>query len=54
VRSIPLQPSTARPAVQYIAAALGRFSGNVKAAAEALGLDRSTLYEKIKLYEIPR
>ena len=38
----------------YIAATLGRLQGNVKAAAEALGIDRSTLYEKIKKYEIPR
>lgn len=38
----------------YIAATLGRLQGNVKAAAEALGIDRSTLYEKIKRYEIPR
>jgi DNA-binding NtrC family response regulator len=39
---------------QYIAATLARLAGNVKAAAEALGIDRSTLYEKIKRYEIPR
>jgi DNA-binding NtrC family response regulator len=39
---------------QYVAATLGRLSGNVKATAEALGIDRSTLYEKIKRYEIPR
>ena len=38
----------------YIAATLTRLQGNVKAAAEALGIDRSTLYEKIKRYEIPR
>ena len=39
---------------QYVAATLARLQGNVKAAAEALGIDRSTLYEKIKRYEIPR
>jgi DNA-binding NtrC family response regulator len=39
---------------QYVAATLSRLQGNVKAAAEALGIDRSTLYEKIKRYEIPR
>ena len=39
---------------QYIAATLQRLQGNVKAAADALGIDRSTLYEKIKRYEIPR
>jgi len=38
----------------YIAATLARLSGNIKAAAEALGIDRSTLYEKIKRYDIPR
>jgi DNA-binding NtrC family response regulator len=39
---------------EYIAATLRRTEGNVKAAAEALGIDRSTLYEKVKRYEIPR
>ncbi len=39
---------------EYIAATLRRLRGNVKGAAEALGIDRSTLYEKIKRYEIPR
>ena len=39
---------------QYIAATLERSGGNVKAAATALGIDRSTLYEKIRRYEIPR
>ena len=39
---------------QYVSATLTRLQGNVKAAAEALGIDRSTLYEKIKRYEIPR
>ncbi len=39
---------------QYITATLQDCRGNVKAAAEALGIDRSTLYEKIKRYEIPR
>ncbi|MGO9239447.1 MAG: sigma-54-dependent transcriptional regulator [Bryobacteraceae bacterium] len=37
-----------------IEAALERKSGNVKEAAIALGIDRSTLYEKIKRYEIRR
>ena len=31
-----------------------RTSGNIKEAAAVLGIDRSTLYEKIKKYEIPR
>jgi len=37
---------------QYVA--VTRLQGNVKAAAEALGIDRSTLYEKIKRCDIPR
>ncbi len=39
---------------RYITATLQRLQGNVKAAADALGIDRSTLYEKIRRYEIPR
>ena len=39
---------------EYITATLARLQGNVKGAAESLGIDRSTLYEKIKRYEIPR
>jgi DNA-binding NtrC family response regulator len=39
---------------EYIAATLGRLQGNIKETASALGIDRSTLYEKIKRYEIPR
>jgi DNA-binding NtrC family response regulator len=39
---------------EYIEATLERLQGNVKAAAEALGIDRSTLYEKIRRYGIPR
>jgi DNA-binding NtrC family response regulator len=39
---------------EYIASTLRRTEGNVKAAADALGIDRSTLYEKIKRYDIPR
>jgi len=37
-----------------IEAALERKGGNVKEAATSLGIDRSTLYEKIKRYEIRR
>jgi DNA-binding NtrC family response regulator len=37
-----------------IEAALERKAGNVKEAAIALGIDRSTLYEKLKRYEIRR
>ena len=37
-----------------IAASLERTGGNIKETAAILGIDRSTLYEKIKRYEIPR
>ena len=37
-----------------ILAALDRTKGNIKEAASNLGIDRSTLYEKIKRYEIAR
>jgi DNA-binding NtrC family response regulator len=39
---------------QLIAATLQRTGGNIKEAASVLGIDRSTMYEKIKRYEIPR
>ena len=37
-----------------IAATIERTGGNIKESAAILGIDRSTLYEKIKRYEIPR
>jgi DNA-binding NtrC family response regulator len=37
-----------------IAATLLRTGGNIKESASLLGIDRSTLYEKIKRYDIPR
>jgi DNA-binding NtrC family response regulator len=37
-----------------IQAAIERAGGNIKQAAVALGIDRSTLYDKIKRYEIQR
>jgi len=37
-----------------VEATLRRTGGNIKASAESLGIDRSTLYEKIKKYEIHR
>ncbi|MBS1857689.1 MAG: sigma-54-dependent Fis family transcriptional regulator [Acidobacteria bacterium] len=37
-----------------IIATLERTKGNVKEAAASLGVDRSTLYDKLKRYEIPR
>jgi DNA-binding NtrC family response regulator len=39
---------------QLITATLQRTGGNIKEAASVLGIDRSTMYEKIKRYEIPR
>jgi DNA-binding NtrC family response regulator len=39
---------------QLIMATLQRTDGNIKESASILGIDRSTLYEKIKRYEIPR
>jgi DNA-binding NtrC family response regulator len=37
-----------------IATTIQRTGGNIKEAAATLGIDRSTLYEKIKKYAIPR
>ena len=39
---------------QAIVATLDRTQGNIKEAAGLLGIDRSTLYEKIKKYDIER
>jgi DNA-binding NtrC family response regulator len=39
---------------QLIMVTLQRTDGNIKEAAGILGIDRSTMYEKIKKYEIPR
>ena len=39
---------------QMIIATIQRTGGNIKESASILGIDRSTLYEKIKRYEIPR
>jgi DNA-binding NtrC family response regulator len=39
---------------EAIAETLRRTGGNIKETASTLGIDRSTLYDKIKKYEIPR
>ena len=39
---------------QLLTATLLRTKGNIKEAADILEIDRSTLYEKIKKYNIPR
>jgi DNA-binding NtrC family response regulator len=39
---------------EYITATLERAGGNVKETASLLGIDRSTLYDKLRRYEIPR
>ncbi|MBS1872076.1 MAG: sigma-54-dependent Fis family transcriptional regulator [Acidobacteria bacterium] len=39
---------------EAIVAAIQRADGNIKEAAAALGIDRSTLYDKIKRYDIQR
>ena len=39
---------------EVIAATIKRTGGNIKQAATILGIDRSTLYERIKKYNIPR
>lgn len=48
--SVPLQEIEKR----VIGATLQRTEGNIKEAAGILGIDRSTLYEKIKKYNISR
>ncbi|HVX66036.1 MAG TPA: sigma-54 dependent transcriptional regulator [Bryobacteraceae bacterium] len=52
--SVPPNLSLEQLEAEAIKAALQRTEGNVKEAAAQLGIDRSTLYEKIKRYEIPR
>jgi len=39
---------------QVIAATIRQTGGNIKQAAAILGIDRSTLYERIKKYQLPR
>jgi two-component system response regulator HydG len=52
--SIPPNTTLHELEKRAIVATLERTQGNVKEAAVILGIDRSTLYEKIKRYEIPR
>ena len=52
--SIPGDVSLAELERRAIVATLERTHGNVKEAAASLGVDRSTLYDKLKRYEIPR
>lgn len=39
---------------QVIVETLQRMNGNIKETAAALGIDRSTLYDRIKRYNLPR
>ena len=52
--SVPENISMEEMEKQLIAATLQRTKGNIKESSEVLGIDRSTLYEKIKKYGIPR
>jgi DNA-binding NtrC family response regulator len=51
---IPAGASLQEMEKELILATLQRTKGNIKESASILGIDRSTLYEKIKRYEIPR
>jgi DNA-binding NtrC family response regulator len=52
--SVPAGMSLQEMEKHLIAATLQQTGGNIKEAAQVLGIDRSTLYEKLKKYEIPR
>lgn len=52
--TVPVGMSIEEMEKLLIAGTLESTNGNVKDAATRLGIDRSTLYEKIKRYEIPR
>ena len=52
--SVPAGMSLQEMEKLLIASTLRNTEGNVKKAAEILGIDRSTLYEKMKRYEIER
>ncbi|HKE20935.1 MAG TPA: sigma-54 dependent transcriptional regulator [Bryobacteraceae bacterium] len=55
-RTWAVPPSMTLEEMEKIAiiATLQRTGGNIKESAALLGIDRSTLYEKIKRYEVPR
>ena len=52
--SVPTDQSLQNVEKLVIEATLRRLDGNMKETAIVLGIDRSTLYEKIKKYNIPR
>jgi len=52
--SVPPGMSLQEAEKLLITATIQRAGGNIKESASILGIDRSTLYEKIKKYEIPR
>jgi DNA-binding NtrC family response regulator len=52
--NVPSHLPLAEVEKQVIAAVLHRTGGNVKESASILGIDRSTLYDRIKRYGIPR
>jgi DNA-binding NtrC family response regulator len=52
--SVPAGMSLQEMEKHLITATLQQTEGNIKEAAQVLGIDRSTLYEKLKKYEIPR
>ena len=50
-----MRPETAaRELAEAVEAALDQTMGNIKEAAQVLGVDRSTLYAKIRKYGIER
>jgi DNA-binding NtrC family response regulator len=52
--TIPEQMSLDELTNQAITATLSRTHGNIKEAAAILGIDRSTLYDRLKKYNLPR
>lgn len=52
--SVPTNLTLQEVEKKVIAVSLQRTRGNIKETARMLGIDRSTLYEKIKKYNIPR